>query len=165
MFQKIITLGFIAVFFLPWAAQAEEVHLVCDGTVNTTVRKQAGEHIDPHTGMTEQEYVNVPTTEYRVRGIRFDEETGEFWYKGASKLSYKAAVDDWIPAKAVEFSDRTITAEFDPAARQNLIKVVSFGLLKPKKLVGQLDRYSGVWRMSGMALNCKKIAENKERKF
>ena len=155
----------IALVLFSGAILADEVRLICEGVVTDSVRQKSGEHINPNTGKSEPDYMNIPTKVDVLREIRFDEESGEFWYKGATWLSSDGSEDGWVPAVEVEFTDDLITARFKPGGRKKLADILSFGITAlTNKPIGELDRYSGIWRMNGAGITCRKL-ETEERKF
>ena len=152
---------------LAMPAHAEEVRLICTGTVEVPKQVPAGKSENPYTGMQEQDYTTTFRTEKLIREIRFDEDAGEFWYKGASGFEDKKAAAGWVPAEKVKFFEDRIEAKFKiDGARRTLLDLGTLGTsrLFAKDPVGRLDRMSGVWEISGAQLQCRKI-EAKDRLF
>lgn len=147
-------------------AFAEEVRLICEGVVTRTRSVPSGTSVNENTGAKQTEYASVPYSDDAVREIRFDEGNGEFWYKGESGLSKDGAVDGWIPAKEVQFTESEITARFGTGGSRKAKEILSFGLARliDGAPVGTLDRYTGIWRIDDDVLTCRKMAIE-ERKF
>lgn len=165
--KTLATLLLFASVLTSEAAVAQEARLICKGVIESTTRQKSGTSVNESSGQTEDDYVDIPTKVDVIREIRFDQDKGEFWYKGAGRLiSKKGNRDGWIPALTVEFTDDLITATFEPGGMSVFRDIASLGLSKLKKApnIGELDRYSGIWRIRDMSLTCR-LLEAKERKF
>lgn len=168
--QTAVFAGYAVVASLLLAApsQAEETRLICSGTVQTTKQVATGRSTNPYTGAQQTDTASIPVEAAVVHEIRFDEAAATFWIKGnLLNVSPKGAVDGWIPAAKVEFSDAEIRVEFKQHGAEKARDLLSFGaakLYRPSVPTGSLDRVSGVWRVGPAALPCQKL-EAVERKF
>lgn len=133
----------------PVSAFADEVHLLCTGSVRVVV----GQSTNAYTGLPDDIYGSKVV----VRQIRFDEAMGELWYLGADGLSKKGAVDKWIPAADVVFEGDKIKATFK---RSTYASIASFS----GKSKFELDRLTGVWSNKNTSLQCA-LYDATKRKF
>ena len=146
--------------------QAFETQLVCQGTEERSITRSAGQHTNPETGETVNESVRIPVKSEVIHEIRFDEQARTFWYRGNEHIGHLKAQDGWVPAKTLTFNDRTIEASFDKTVTSKARAVLSFGidlLLNPESTQGQLDRYSGIWRIGNLALSCQPVDQQQRR--
>lgn len=158
----------LAGLLLAGPCQAEETRLICSGTVQTVAQVATGRSTNPYTGAQETDTASIPVETAVVREIRFDEAAGTFWIKGnLLNISSKDAVDGWIPAAKVEFSDAEIRVEFKQHGAEKARDILSLGaakLYRPSVPTASLDRVTGIWRAGRAALPCQKV-DPLERKF
>ena len=149
----------------------EFTEIYCEGTITTPGVTTVDTNYNEYSDRLESSVHTTPSHTSAVsRQIRFNESTGEFWYRGASGVDKGQAQDGWLPAVEAVFTPDKIIARFPLDALQRSLRTISsmgINLLMGENAntaTGTLNRVTGTWTTGSYVIPCAK-SDDIERAF